>query len=102
MEALEMIRERRSYRAFKPEPITREVMQKIVEAAGNCSSYTNTQPWEMVVLSGRKRDELSGILYKLAEAHAPASPDIVLPTALTGQAQAQRFWATLQLSGQGN
>jgi nitroreductase len=80
MEALEMIRERRSYRAFKPEPVTEEVMQKIVEAAGNCSSYTNTQPWEMVVLSGRKRDELSEMLYKLAEAHAPASPDIVLPT----------------------
>ena len=80
MEALELIRERRSYRAFKPEPVTKEVMQKIVEAAGNCSSYTNTQPWEMFVISGKKRDELSRILYKLAEEHAPASPDIALPT----------------------
>jgi len=38
------IKTRQSFRAFKTTPITKEVIQKIIEATGNSPSYTNSQP----------------------------------------------------------
>jgi len=46
MEVLEAIKTRHSSRAFKPNPINRDVMEKILQGASNSPSYTNTQPWE--------------------------------------------------------
>ena len=79
MELIEGIKTRRSIRGFKPDTIPEDIMKKVLETAGKSPSYTNTQPWEVAVVSGKKRDELSRILLKLAESDAPANPDIVLP-----------------------
>ncbi len=79
MEILEGIKTRRSVRAFKPNPISREVMKNILEAVSNSPSYTNTQPWEVVVVSGKKREELAGKLLELAKAKAPAHRDLPGP-----------------------
>ena len=79
MELLEGITTRRSYRAFKTTPIPKETMDHILEAAGKSPSSTNTQPWEVAVVSGKKRDELSTILYKMAESGAPVNPDLTIP-----------------------
>ena len=79
MEILEGIKTRQSTRAFKPNPITRDVMEKILQAASNSPSYTNTQPWEVVVVSGKKKNELGLKLLELARAKAPTSPDLPMP-----------------------
>ena len=79
MEILEGIKTRQSIRAFKPNPITRDVMKKILEAVSNSPSYSNTQPWEVVVVSGKKKDELSRKLLELAKAKAPTNPDMPIP-----------------------
>ncbi len=79
MELLEGIAARRSFRAFKPTPIPRETMDRILEAAGKSPSYTNTQPWEVAVVSGKKKEELSRILYRMAESDVPANPDLPAP-----------------------
>jgi len=79
MEILEGIKTRQSIRAFRSNPITRDVMKKILQAVNNSPSYTNTQPWEVVVVSGEKKNELSRRLLKLARAKAPTSPDLPIP-----------------------
>ena len=79
MEILEAIKTRQSIRAFKPNPITSDVMKKILEAASNSPSYTNTQPWEVVVVSGKKKNELSRKLLDLVRAKAPTRPDLPRP-----------------------
>ncbi len=79
MEILEGIKTRRSIRGFKPEPITKDVMDKILEAVSHTPSYTNTQPWEVVVVSGKKKDELGRKLVELAKAKAPTSRDLPTP-----------------------
>jgi len=79
MEILEGIKTRRSIRAFKPKPITQGVMKKILQAVSNSPSYTNTQPWEVVVVRGKKKNELSRKLLELAKAKAPTSPDLPMP-----------------------
>jgi nitroreductase len=76
---LEIITTRQSYRAFKSDPIPGEIMHKILLAASNSPSYTNTQPWEVAVVTGQKKDELSEKLIKLVKANAPTSPDVPAP-----------------------
>lgn len=76
MEILEGIKTRQSIRAFKPNPITQDVMRKILQEASTSPSYTNTQPWEVVVVSGKKKDELSRKLLELARAKASTNPDL--------------------------
>ncbi len=79
MDTLECIKTRRSIRAFKGRPIGKSVMKKILEAAKNSPSYTNTQPWEVVVVSGDKKNELSQKLLQLAKTHAPTGTDLPVP-----------------------
>lgn len=71
MELVEVIRTRRSIRAYKSTPIPKDVLAKILEAASWSPSYTNTQPWEVAVISGKKKDELYTVLTKMAEAGIP-------------------------------
>ena len=79
MEILEGIKTRQSIRAFKPNPITQDVMKKILESASASPSYTNTQPWEVVVVSGKRKNELSRKLLELARAKASTNPDLPMP-----------------------
>ena len=79
METLQGIKTRMSVRGFKRRPVTKALLKKILEAAANSPSYTNTQPWEVAVVSGRKKDELSRKLLNLARTNAPITPDLSTP-----------------------
>ncbi len=79
METLESIKSRKSVRGFKHRPISKATMKKILQAASNSPSYTNTQPWEVAVVSGKKKDELAQKLLLLARSHAPTHPDVSTP-----------------------
>ena len=79
MELLEGIETRRSFRAFRSTPIPEETIRKILEAASRSPSYTNTQPWEVAVISGKKKDELARILRDLAKSDVTPNPDLPLP-----------------------
>jgi nitroreductase len=79
MEILEAINTRHSIRAFKSDPISRDVLNKILQAVSNSPSYTNTQPWEVFMVMGKKKDELGRKLLELARAKAPTRPDLPIP-----------------------
>ncbi len=79
MELLQGIETRRSFRAFKSTPIPRETIERILQAASKSPSYKNTQPWEVVVVSGKKKEELSNILYEMARSDVRPNPDLPLP-----------------------
>ena len=79
MEMLEGIATRRSIRGFKPTPIPRETLDKLFHLASRSASYKNTQPWEVAVVTGKKRDELSKILYDLASSKTPQNHDEPAP-----------------------
>ncbi len=79
MELLEGIEIRRSFRAFQSTPVPREVIERILEVAGKSPSYTNTQPWEVVVVMGEKKEELSKILLEMAKSDVTPNPDLPLP-----------------------
>ncbi len=50
---------RRSVRAFLPTPVPREVVEDILRVAARAPSATNTQPWQVTVLTGEAKATLS-------------------------------------------
>jgi len=81
MELIEGIETRRSCRAYKPDPVPEETVRKILETAKWSPSFGDSQPWEVAVVSGSKKDELIKVLAGLAEAGTPSNPDIPMPKA---------------------
>jgi nitroreductase len=53
------ITSRRSIRAFLPTPVPRETIEQILAVSARAPSGTNTQPWQVHVLTGASLAELS-------------------------------------------
>ncbi|RQP25762.1 nitroreductase [Piscinibacter terrae] len=53
------ITSRRSIRAFLPTPVPRETIEEILAVASRAPSGTNTQPWNVYVLTGESKAALS-------------------------------------------
>lgn len=52
MDIIEAIKSRRSIRAYKSDPVPRDILRNILETACRAPSAMNTQPWECTVVSG--------------------------------------------------
>ena len=50
---------RHSMRAFLPDPVPRNVVEDILRVASRAPSGTNTQPWQVYVLTGAPKQRLS-------------------------------------------
>ncbi|MCL0106907.1 nitroreductase [Thermodesulfovibrionales bacterium] len=68
-----------SIRKFKAEPVPKETLLDVIATAKWSPSYKNSQPWEVVVVSGAKKDELSEMLIGLLEKGERPAPDISEP-----------------------
>jgi nitroreductase len=65
---LELVKERRSIRSYKPEPIPDEYVAQIIEAARWAPSGANSQPWEFVVVKQREiKDKIVEIALEARE-----------------------------------
>lgn len=53
----ELIKSRRSIRKYKPDPIPRPIIERILGAGMNAPSGKNRQNWRFIVVQGKKRDE---------------------------------------------
>ncbi|MBL4889572.1 MAG: nitroreductase [Candidatus Lindowbacteria bacterium] len=58
-EIFRVIAERHCKRAFISKSVDREILESVLTNASNAPSSKNTQPWGVVVVSGKMRDELS-------------------------------------------
>lgn len=65
----QIVRTRRSIRRFLPTPVARECITELLDLAARAPSGVNTQPWQVHVLTGSKKAELSAAL--LAEYETP-------------------------------
>jgi len=54
----EVLARRRSVRAFRPDPVPREMVEDILRAAARAPSGTNIQPWKIHVAAGEVRQTL--------------------------------------------
>lgn len=79
MDAIECIKTRMSIRKFKPDPVPLEILMKVIDTAKWSPSYKNSQPWEVVIVSGEKKEALSKFLVELLEQNTSPCPDLPEP-----------------------
>ncbi len=59
MDVFEAIDGRRSARAFRPDPVPRGAVERVLKLAINAPSANNLQPWEFTVVMDKEKDRLS-------------------------------------------
>ncbi len=70
---------RYSVRAFRPDPIERELLLEIMKSAIHAPSWANTQPWEVFVAGGESLDRLRRGYTSRFDESAPPDPELSIP-----------------------
>lgn len=80
MDLLKAIKERKSIRAFKADPVPREKIEEILSLTIHAPSAINLQPWEFIVVTGEEKERLGRRLIKAyRERKIGCSPGNVKP-----------------------
>ncbi len=82
MDIIEVIEKRQSIRAFKPDPVPHDILNKIAGMALRAPSWANTQPWELVVVSGARLEAIKEAF--LTRRGSGAQPDFRGPDHFAG------------------
>lgn len=75
MNLIDALQQRKSTRAFLAQPVDRERIVRILRAARHAPSGTNAQPWQVAVVSGGKKEELTRALLQAFEREGPGAMD---------------------------
>lgn len=78
MNLIDAIHARKSIRGFRPDPVDRETIRKILETAVRAPSAMNTQPWEFFVITGFVLDAIRKKIVENLNAGAAMRPDHVV------------------------
>src|SRR6202140_389366 len=85
IEVLEqLLRERYSCRAFKPEAVPRVTIERILTTAQRTASWCNSQPWQIVIASGAAKERFRAAIYAGASSGAPDDGDFSFPREYRG------------------
>jgi nitroreductase len=88
MEALENILSRRSIRHYTSEPVSPELIQKLLEAGMSAPSACDFQPWQMIVITERRLlDEIPSF-----HNHAAMMPEAPMAILVCGEPETSRYW----------
>jgi nitroreductase len=58
MDIKQVMAQRRSVRAYKPDPVPKAILNEIMEQARWAPSWANIQPWEFAIATGAKLEEI--------------------------------------------
>ena len=99
MEVFDCIRNRRTVREFKPDPVPEEVLHKILQAGRWAPSSSNSQPWHFVVVQEPATLQRLGALATQGAfiANAPVVIAIVMDNAPRPQLDAGRAIQQMEL-----
>ena len=75
MNVIEAIYQRKSVRGYKPDPVSKEVLTRVLEAACRAPSAMNTQPWEFIVVTGDVLNGLRTAMVDKLNRKEPMHPD---------------------------
>jgi nitroreductase len=91
-----IVRERRSIRAFLPQPAPRSVIEQVLTTAQLAPSNCNAQPWVVHVVSGETIERLRAALIAAAKT-GQTQPDVPLTSTYVGQYRERRIGAAKAL-----
>ena len=72
-----------SCRAFLSDPVPKDIVDQILNAARHVPSWCNAQPWQVIVTTGAATDRFRDALYDIAGA-TPPTPDLAWPEGYPG------------------
>jgi len=78
MDVIEAVKNRKSIRGYKPDPVAKEVLEEILESARWAPSAMNTQPWEFTILTGDVLENIKRRNVELLNSEAPPNPEHVV------------------------
>jgi nitroreductase len=80
----ELLSERFSCRAFRPEPVPRATIERILHASQKTASWCNSQPWQLAIASGAATRKFRDVIYAAASSGKPNSGDFPFPREYRG------------------
>jgi nitroreductase len=80
----ELLGERHSCRAYRPDPVSRPTIDRILTAAQRTASWCNSQPWQVVIASGEAREQFRKLIYAEAASGAGDGHDFTPPREYLG------------------
>ncbi|MHB9096893.1 MAG: nitroreductase [Syntrophales bacterium] len=81
MDVFQAVTTRRSIRRFKPDPVPEELIRETLDAARWSPSWGNTQPWEIVVVTGEPLERFKQANRRRMLDGVIAGPDTTMPDA---------------------
>jgi len=75
MEILDAILTRHSIAKVKPDPIPKETIERLLQAAVQAPNHYHVRPWRFVVLTGKSREALGEICAQTMKRQNPELPD---------------------------
>jgi len=76
MDIIEAIKTRKSIRGYNPDPVPKEVIKEILEAATRSPSSMNIQPWSFAVIAGEALDKIKQANIEKFESGETFSPEM--------------------------
>lgn len=71
----DLIKQRHSTRAFLDKPVSEAIIQEILDTARYAPSGANTQPWQVAVIMGQTKQQISDILVETFRNGVKPKPD---------------------------
>lgn len=79
MDVFQAVTTRRSIRRFRPDPVPEKLIREILDAARWSPSWGNTQPWEIVVVTGEPLERFKQANRRRMLDGVVAAPDTTMP-----------------------
>src|SRR5271154_5103589 len=80
----DLLSERFSCRAFRPDPVPRDTIERILSAAQKTASWCNSQPWRLEITSGAATQKFRELMQGAASSGRPNSGDFPFPREYRG------------------
>lgn len=98
----DLLLNRHSCRAFRPDPVPRAVQERLFGLAQRAASWCNTQPWRITITEGEGTERFRKALYdhaaeRMAADDLALEPDIPFPVTYSGAAGERRRHVGRQL-----
>jgi nitroreductase len=102
MDLMEAIKERRSIRKYKPDPVPEEALHQVLEAVRWAPSWSNTQCWEIIVIKDAEtKSEVLKAMTKPNPAHSAMIEAPVL-LVLCGKKAISGYYRGKPVTGKGD
>jgi nitroreductase len=93
----ELLGERYSVRAFLPQPVPHEIIERVLVASQRTASWCNSQPWQVLIISGEAKEKFRKLIYAEAASGAEDGHDFTPPREYLGVYQERRRESGFQL-----